>query len=154
MYKQENEIFEQIRSFHKRLSELYSNLTEKAENQRVKMLLDYLSRHEKLREEFIIKYEKIAPEKEMNRWIRKPSDNLSNQICKCFENMKSLSSYSFEEIVNIALHFDNCLVKLYEILASEEETSVNDPNIFYYMLKKTKQQEMNLSRDVNWLYDL
>ncbi len=154
MYKQKSELFEQIRTFHKQVSEFYSGLIEKAENQRVEMLLNYLIRYEKLREEFLIKYEEVAPSKVMNSWVRKPSNKLSNYICGCFKNIENLSSYSVDDIVEMELHFDNCLVELYEELAVEEATKGNDTNIFYCLMKKTKQQEMNFSRNVNGLYDL
>ena len=153
MYKQKSEIFKQVKSFHKHLSEFYSSLIDKAENQRVEILLNYLSRYEKLREEFLIDYEDIAPGKVMNSWVRESSNKLSGYICECFKNTKNLSSYSVDDIVKIELHFDNCLVKLYETLAVEEGTNGNDTNIFYCLMKKTKQQEMNFSRNVNGLYD-
>lgn len=153
MYKQESEILEQIRSFHKRLSKFYNSLKEKAENQKVIMLLDYLSRHEKLREEFLVRYIEIAPENVMKRWFQKPSGNLSNHISNCFESIKTPLYYSLDDVIEMAFHFDDCLIKVYESLAMEEEDE-HLTSIFYSLMKKTKQQEMNLSRDINWLYDI
>ena len=154
MYKQEREILDQIRSFHKRLSEFYSSLKDKAENQKAIMLLDYLSRHEKLREEFIIRYKEVAPEPLMQSWLQLPDEHLSKKICKCFESIEYKSKYTIEDIVEIAMHLDDCLIKVYEALAVEEESNSKVSNIFYALMKKTKQQEMNLARDLNWLYDM
>jgi hypothetical protein len=47
------------------------------------------------------------------------------------------------------LHFDDCLIKLYNILAVENELSETVANIFYYMLKKTKKEQHMLA---NMLY--
>jgi len=43
------------------------------------------------------------------------------------------------------MHFDDCLIKLYNILASENELSETVANTFYYMLKKTKKEETTLA---------
>ena len=154
MYSQEIEIIEQISAFHKHLNEFYDSLKEKTKDPKAKLLLDYLSHHEKLREDYLIKYKEFAPNRELKSWIRRPSKNLTNQISECSKKIESLSSYSVDDIVKIALHFDDCLVKLYEKLAIEEKTKRSHTNVFFYMMKRTKQHEKNLSRDVNWLYDL
>ncbi|MBN1253539.1 MAG: hypothetical protein JXR51_06135 [Bacteroidales bacterium] len=153
MYSQEIEIIEEIKSFHKHLSEFYTKLAKKSENQRVKMLLDYLSHNEKLREEFLIKYEDFTPKSNMKNWIRKPTNSLSTKISECSKKIKILPSYSVDDVFKTALHFNECLVKLYKSLAIEEEFDRSFTKIFHYMLKRTKQQEMKLSRDVNLLYD-
>ncbi len=154
MYKQEREILDQIRSFHKRLSEFYCSLIGKAENQKAIMLLEYLCRHEKLREEFIIRYKEITPESLMQSWLQLPDEHLSKKICKCFDKIEYKPKYSIDDIVEVAMHLDDCLIKVYEALAVEEESNSKVSNIFYALMKKTKQQEMNFSRDVNLLYDL
>jgi len=154
MYSQEIEIIEQIMSFHKHLCEFYASLVEKTEAPKVKLLLNYLSHHEKLREDYLIKYKEFAPKKEMKSWIKSPPKNLSNGILECFKKIESLPNYMVDDILKIALHFDDCLFKLYETLAIEEKSKRSLTNVFYYMMKRTRQQEKNLSRDVNWLYDL
>lgn len=45
----------------------------------------------------------------------------------------------------IELHFDDCLIKLYNILASENALSEAVSNIFYYMLKKTTKEKNMLA---------
>jgi rubrerythrin len=154
MYSQEIEIIEQISAFHKHLNEFYDSLKEKTKDPKAKLLLDYLSHHEKLREDYLIKYEKYAPKKEMKNWIKGPPMNLSNSISECSKKINVLPSYSVDDIVKIALHFDDCLYTLYEKLAIEEKTKRSHTNVFFYMMRRTKQHEKNLSRDVNWLYDL
>ena len=41
------DVLDHARDFHRQLSDHYAQLRDKAERERVKMLLDYLSRHEK-----------------------------------------------------------------------------------------------------------
>ena len=43
------------------------------------------------------------------------------------------------------MHFDDCLIKLYNILASENELSETVANVFYHMSKKTKTENTMLA---------
>ena len=148
MYKQKSTIIEQIQSYHKQLAELYFGLYEKTEDQEIKLLIYDLYQHEKFRETNLDKHKKIA--EAMNCWLNFPSNKLSNQISECFKNINTGPNLSMGELIKIELHFDNCLIKLYNILASENELSETMVNIFYYMLKKTKKEETTLA---NMLYN-
>ena len=46
-----------------------------------------------------------------------------------------------EDILKIELHFDDCLIKIYNILAAEHAMGEDVANVFYYMLKKTKREK-------------
>lgn len=147
MYKQKNEIIKQIQSYHKQLAKLYFGLYEEVEDDEIKLLIYDLYQHEKFREEYLEKHKKIA--KAMNCWLNFPSNKLSNQISECFKNIKTGPDLSMADLIKIELHFDNCLIKLYNILASENELSETTINIFYYMLKKTQKEEIILAKMLN-----
>ena len=144
MYKQKNEIIEQIQSYHKQLAKLYFGLYEEVEDEEIKLLIYDLYQHEKFREKYLEKHKKIA--EAMNCWLSVPSNKLSNQISDCFKNIKTEPGLSMADLIKLELYFDNCLIKLYNILASENELSETMINIFYYMLKKTKKEETTLAK--------
>ena len=144
MYKQKSEIIEQIQSYHEQLSNLYLELYEMVEDVEIKSILNDLYQHEKYRYTYLDKHLKIA--QTMDCWLDIPYTKLSNQISECFKNLKTDPILSIDDIIKIELHFDNCLIKLYNILASENELNESLTNIFYYMLKKTKQEEILLSK--------
>lgn len=144
MYKQKSEIIGQIQSYHKQLAKLYFDLHEEVKDEEIKLLLYDLYQHEKSRDIYLEKHTKIA--KVLNCWLDIPSEKLSKQISECFKNIKMSPQLSMIELINIELHFDNCLIKLYNILASENELSETMANIFYYMMKKTKKEEMTLAK--------
>lgn len=147
MYKQKNEIIEQIQSYHKQLAKLYFGLYEEVEDDEIRLLIYDLYQHEEFREKYLEKHKKIA--EAMNCWLSFPSNKLSNQISECFKNIKTGPNLSMADLIKLELHFDNCLIKLYNILASENELSETMVNIFYYMLKKTKKEETTLARMLN-----
>lgn len=139
MYKQKSEIIGQIQSYHMQVARLYHDIYEKIENREVKILIYDLYDHEKSRERYLERHKKIA--EAMDCWLDFPCEKLSNQISECFENINTGSNLSMEEIIRIELHFDDCLIKLYNILACENELSEAVSNIFYYMLKKTTKEK-------------
>lgn len=141
MYKLKSDIIEQIQSYHKQVCELYFSLYEKAENEEVGLLLNDLYQHEKNRENYLEKHKKIA--KVMNCWLLYPSEKISNQISDCLKNITPKSTISVTDLIKIELYFDNCLIKLYNALAIEDEPNETIANIFHYMVKKTKQEETN-----------
>ena len=70
-FKQTKDVLDYARTFHRQLSEYYDSLSKLAEKQRVKMLLDYLSRHEKHLDEILADYEEDASKKVMNTWLKR-----------------------------------------------------------------------------------
>lgn len=61
-YETAKDVLEHARDYHRILSDFYNKLGAKAQKQRAKMLLDYLSRHEKHLEDSLAEYEKeVSP---------------------------------------------------------------------------------------------
>jgi hypothetical protein len=140
MYKQKSEIIKQIQSYHNQVARLYYEIYEKVEDNEIKSLIFDLYEHEKDREQYLKKHKKIA--EAMNCWLDFPCDKLSNQITECFKNnINPGSDMTMGDLIKIELYFDDCLIKLYNILASENELSETVVNTFYYMLKKTKKEQ-------------
>jgi len=140
MYKQKSEIIGQIQSYHKQVAELYYEIYEKADNKEIKSLLFELYEHEKDREKYLERHKNIA--KAMNCWLDFPCEKLSNQINECLEhNFGEKSEVTMEDLLKLEMHFDDCLIKIYNILASENALSETAANIFYYMLKKTTKEQ-------------
>ncbi len=144
MYKKKSDIIKQIQSYHKQLSELYLGLYEKIEMSEIKSLLYDLYKHEKSRENYLEKHAKIA--KIMDSWLNVPYKKLSQQISDCFDDLEMNSIITMHDILKIELHFDNCLIKLYNLLSVENEMNESLTNVFYYMLKKTNKEEELLTK--------
>ncbi len=141
MYRQKSEIIGQIQSYHRQVAQLYNNICERVEDNSMKSLIHDLYEHENSREEYLERHRKIA--EAMNSWLDFPCEKLSDQISECFKMLNLEGNMSMEDLLKIQLHFDDCLIKLYNILASENALSESTATIFYYMLRKTeKEKEM------------
>jgi len=139
MYQKKCDIINKIQSYHQQVGALYYEMYKKAEDHQIKLLLLDLYRHEKFREQYLEKHRVVA--RAMNSWLEFPCDQLSDQISACFKNINTRADLTMEEIIHVELHFDDCLIKLYNILSSENTRSESLINIFYYMLKKTKKEK-------------
>ncbi|MBN2274656.1 MAG: hypothetical protein JXK95_10010 [Bacteroidales bacterium] len=140
MYKQKSEIIEQIQSYHKDVAQLYHDIYEKVDNKEMKSFILDLYKHEKNREQYLDRHRKIALA--MDCWLDFPCEKLSNQMDECLKrNIGPKSEVTMEDLLNLKLHFDDCLIKIYNILAAENALSEMAANIFYYMLKKTKKEQ-------------
>jgi hypothetical protein len=149
MYRQKSEIIEQIQSYHKEVAGMYHDIYEKVENKDMKSFILDLYEHETERERYLDRHRKIAMA--MNCWLDFPCEKLSTQISECLNhNLGPKSEVKMEDLLKLELHFDDCLIKLYNILAAENALSEMAANIFYYMLKKTKKEQDILT---NMLYN-
>jgi len=146
MYRQKSEIIEQIQSYHEQVANLYYDIYKKAENKEIKSIIFELYEHEKDREKYLERHKNIA--KAMNCWLDFPCEKLINQINECLEhNIGEKSEVTMEDLLKLELYFDDCLIKIYNILAAENALSETVANIFYYMLKKTTK-EQNILADM------
>lgn len=149
-YEQTCDIIKSVRSFHNQMRIFYERLHERDEKQKVKMLLDYLSRHEKHREETLAKYEKEASRKVMDTWFKYIPDNIPDNY---IDNIEIESPMSVDDIMHITLQLNNCLIELYKGLI--KKTEVNEVReVFTCLLERIKKDEKDLARDVLWLNDI
>jgi hypothetical protein len=139
MYKQKCDIIGKIQSYHKQVAKLYYELYKKIDDKEMRLLVYDLYEHEKSRDKYLEKHKRIA--EAMKCWLDFPCEKLSTQISDCFKNLNTSSDLTWEDLIKLAMHFDDCLIKLYNILASENELSETVANTFYYMLKKTKKEK-------------
>ncbi len=146
-YKQTSEIFDYARLFHTKMKEFYEALYERTDNQRLKMLLEYLSRHEQHREETLAVYEKEASHKIMDTWFqyvpKRSALDFSLDFCK---NTEINSDMSVDDLVCCTLQLNNFLVEFYKGLI--EEAKIEEiKDVFSCLLKRLEQEERNLVRD-------
>jgi hypothetical protein len=135
-----------------KLSDHYLMIKSRAENQRVDLLLDYLIHHEKLRDKYLANYEESAPSGILNYWVQCSSNKHCKMIEQCLNQIENQQSYSLDDVVQMAVHFDNCLIKIYKAL--EKESSSDEVKaVFHCMIQMAKQDEKYLVKESQWLDD-
>lgn len=114
MFKTTREVLDRIRKFHQMLSTYYNEVSQQTDQIRLRLLLDYMSRHEKKFEENLARYEEEASKKVLDTWFKNLPDD--EKLVDC-EGMKIKPDMSTDEVIGIALRVDDCLIQFYKEMA-------------------------------------
>jgi len=141
-YGQAKEIIEAARAFHRRASMFYQELSDQAEAGKVKMLLDYLVRHEAHLDRALSDYTQDVRIKALNAWYQYAQD-------KCLLQPFDISQYpeelTVDDVMNIGLNIDSCLLASYRGMA-EATTSSEVREIFENLLLMEQQKKHKFAR--------
>jgi rubrerythrin len=139
------DVLDHARDFHHHLSEYYSQLSDKAGRERVKMLLNYMSRHEKHLAESLSEYEHSVSSKILDTWFQFPAPKEALTTCRIVA-VEENTELSVDGIVDLALQLDECLVQLYKsMIESSESEEVRE--VFTNLLQMEKHEEVELVRN-------
>ena len=154
MFKKVSDIIEIIQEFHGGLGIYFYTLKDEVSDERAILLLDFLGKGEDFLAEYLDKYKEATSKKILNSWVKYVPWLPTDVFCDCRKDL-NLDKRPLEvyDILEIVWHFDECLIRFYTTLVQEiQNEEVGE--IFRNLLRVTKKQEMNLSRDISWLYDL
>ena len=114
------------------------------------MLLDYLSRHERNRELALERFEEGSRQGLLNVWMQyAPPSHVEDLLRDCAIR----PDMSVDDVVRIAMAFDNALIELYGGTAE----IVEDPHakeVFVNLVEMEKQEKQRFIRDAEWMEDL
>ena len=142
-YKTTRDVLRRVINFHINLKDLYGKLADKAKNERSKILLEYMSKHQ---DEFIgmlTEYEEGASNKTLNAWFQFEPDKDKLKVC---EEKEIDPSMTVDGIINLSLQLDNCLIKFYgEMAEFANDKEVRE--IFLGLAELVKRKELIFVRD-------
>ncbi len=153
MFKKVSDIIELIEQYHGGLSSYFLALEAGVKDERVNLLLEYLSKGESFMAEYLEKYRKATPNRIMNAWVKFVPWLPTDIFCECRQNLNMHTPPDTYDVLDAALHFDQCLINFYTTLVQEIDNE-RVSEVFSNLLRVTKKHEMNLSRDIAWLHDL
>ena len=149
-YECTRDVLDHARSFHQELHKIYQSLADEAKQARVRMLLDYLSRHEANLEANLADFEAEASNKILDTWFKfVPSETRLREI----QQLQLEPEMSIPDIVNVALSLDDCLVSLYRDVA-EVSVSLEVKEVFNNLLEQEEQEKHRLARNALMVEDL
>ena len=141
-YGQAREIVDSAQEFHRRASTFYQQLADKAEGARVKMLLDYLVRHEAHLEQALAGFKDEIKSRALNAWYQYAQEQC---LLQPFDVSQYPKNMTVKEVMEIGLNIDRCLVASYKGMA-ETATTPECREIFNNLLLMEKQQKHKLAR--------
>ncbi len=118
-YSQVKNMLEQVRDFHGQLVQYYDRLSKEAEQQRVKMLLDHMSKHEQDLQEGLRAYEESATQNVMDTYV---DCEYCNEILATCRHTPVAPETSVDGVIKVAMDVDNCLLRFFREVAEHAET--------------------------------
>ena len=140
--KTTRDLLDQVRDFHKQLSDFYAQKADIANDERVTMLLDYMSRHEMNLEKCLAEYEVDAPGRVLDTWFRFTPDIAE---CKCFDRIELTPDMTIDDIIETAMWFDDCLIEVYKTMA-ERSVSQNVRELFDNLVQLEQNEKRSALR--------
>ena len=142
-YETVEDLLDHVQKFHNQASQYYQELIRIADKQRVKMLLEYMSGHEKYLEECLLEYENDVPKEVLESWSKyKPQSTYQ----KCFENSNLSHDMSVADVLKLALRLDDCLINVFrKIYESTDSSKIKE--LINNLLKLEKHEEKKMVRE-------
>ncbi len=109
-FEQLRDIIARVRGVHRELAEFYNNLEAVVEKERVRMVLEYLSQHERKLENSLREFEESAGKNILNTFFKYAPNCSIREAIQCIEVH---SEMSVDEVVCMALRLDEMLLRLY-----------------------------------------
>ena len=149
-FEQTRDVLEHARAFHAHIGELYHRLANEAERGAVKMLLEYMGRHERNLEEALARYQREASEQILDTWFQYTHDDEILRLC---EDSDFRPDMTVTEIVAAGLKLDDCLIQLYREMA-ECADSEQVREVFTNLLEMEEHEKHTLSKNALRSLDL
>lgn len=135
-YTKVRDVLEKAREFHQQLTEFYDRLSDRAERDRVEMLLDYMSRHEEGFEEAFDDYTDEGAEKLLETWMQYGPEEDTLDVPDPGELDADMD---VDDVVATALDLDDALVRFYEEVAERAKSS--DVRDLFRKLREQQESE-------------
>ena len=149
-FEQVRDVIDRARAIHRKMGELYDRLGDVAERPRVKMLLDYLGRHERHLEEVLSTYEQHISKRILDCWFNYTPEKIPKE---CFDSCDLGPGMTVDEIIQRAIHVDECLLMLYqEMVNRAPHDDVRE--VFQALLDMEEREEHELVRNALQLKEM
>ncbi len=118
-FKTVRDVLQLSQEIHRSAANLYEQLREQTQRDRVDMLLKFLSRHEEELAQTLLKVQSSVSERILGEWHQTELTSVASILDGCKECHPDIS---VQELVNMALKVDDSLISLYKHMASDAST--------------------------------
>jgi len=149
-YKTVKDVVEHSRSLHHQISEFYHKLGEQSSQVRVKMLLEYLERHEAQFEEMLQKFESDKSQKIWDEWFQyAPEHNLEEILTE----IDVKEDMNVDDVVAMALKLDDYFIDLYKDM-SQNAASSDVKAVFENLVAMEEKEKIRTARTAIEMNDM
>ncbi|MBK7106580.1 MAG: hypothetical protein IPH62_15005 [Ignavibacteriae bacterium] len=128
------DILDHSKKFHQIIADYYRKLNQSEDKERVKLLLNYLEERETQIEKTISELENSASSNILNSWF--PHSQCKTKL-EVLSTLVSEEKISVDELIDLFVYLDNCLIELYTKLVDNAENV--DVQEFFKSLSKLEE---------------
>ena len=124
------------------LVEFYSGIESSTDKDSLKILVDYMSRHEQTMKDKLSQITLEQQKQVTEEWIKYDSEYAT---CKCFQDLDMNKMKAVDDVIRAGLKLNQCLINLYHQIA--ESTSLKEVKKLFYSLEVMEiAEEKKLAR--------
>ncbi|MCH5374304.1 MAG: hypothetical protein JJ992_10020 [Planctomycetes bacterium] len=148
--EQTRDILEHAQHFHRQVSQYYDELSAHTDKERIKMLLDYMSRHERNMARGLAEFEHSAPRDVMNACFK--VGHVIKPCCEVVQDLKITPDMSVDDVIEMGMQFGDCLISVYKDL-SETAADERVRSVFQDLLTLEQKEKRQLVRNAQRVLD-
>jgi hypothetical protein len=149
-FEQVKDILDYGIEIHSQLRGLYARLSAESEHTRVKMLLDYLSRHERIRSDVMQRYGAGPNGQSLNVWLQyAPGRDIEKMLRECVIR----PDMGVDDVIQTALAFDSALIEIYQQVSMAAQDT-HAKALLDDLVAMEEQERQRFVRDAEWLNDM
>lgn len=149
-FEQTRDVLNHVGAFHREAGLLFRQLMEHSSSARVRMLLDYMSRHEFNQEKNIAAFSNDSPERVLSGWFKYTHDE---DIFAPLRVVNPESDLPFDDVLDLAVDLDAKLLELYQEMV-ERSSSNEVRDLFGSLLQRELKEKQVLIRSAMGLLDI
>lgn len=149
-FEQTRDVLNHVGAFHREAGLLFRQLMEHNSNARVRMLLDYMARHEFNLQKNIAAFSNESPESILSGWFKYTHDK---DIFAPLREVNPESDLPFDDVLDLAVDLDVKLLELYEEMV-ERSPSNAVRDMFNSLLQRELKEKQVLIRSAMGLLDI
>ena len=144
------DVLDHAQELHEGLAAYYRRLAGDARGERVRLLLDYLARHEANMAQALGRYGDETAAKIRDTWFRNAPDDA---VLACIPPAGPVAGMTLDEIVGVAIQLDDCITDLYLAAARNAELP-EAREAFRNLVDAERQEKQRMVRQALGLADL
>lgn len=138
------------RELHEEIGDRYANLRNQTAQERTRMLLDYLTRHERHLEQVLGRYERDTSRTILDAWYQYAPNHTAEEITASIELFAEMG---VDEILGQALRLDDYFIEIYREMASAAP-NVHVREVCQNLLDMEQNEKMRSVRGALRLQDI
>ena len=110
------DVMKHARDFERMLGDYYAGLAERSQREGVRLLTDYMGRHCARLDEALARLDEGVVQRILKVPLRYEPQAAD---CRCFEGMELPPDATAGQVLDVAMTFDECLIRLYRQVARQ-----------------------------------